>query len=58
MKKYYCDKCGKEMTQEQYEKPYFYISKYNIVDGERYCKDVVLCAECKSKFIKWLGEKE
>lgn len=58
MKKYYCDKCGMEMTEKEYERPYFFIRKYDIVNGEHYCKDVVLCAECESKFIKWLGEKE
>ena len=46
MKKYYCDKCRMEMTEKEYEKPYFFIRKYDIVNGEHYCKDVVLCEEC------------
>jgi len=58
MKKYFCDKCGKEMTQEQYERPYFYITKYDIIEGNHYQNYVVLCEECESKLIKWLGETE
>lgn len=58
MKKYFCDKCRMEMSEEQYYKrPYFCIRKYDTVNGN-YCKDMVLCAECESKFIKWLGEIE
>jgi len=56
MKKYFCDKCGMEMTEKEYERPHFYIRKYSTVNGEHYCKDVVLCVECEKKFIKWLGE--
>lgn len=58
MMKYFCDKCGKEITEEQYKRPYFYIRKYDIVNDNHYCKDVVLCEECESKFIEWLGDKE
>lgn len=55
MKKYFCDRCGKEVSEEEYNRPYFYIRKYHIVNGENYVKDVFLCDECESKFIKWLG---
>lgn len=58
MKKYFCDKCKKEVTEEEYKRPYFYIRKYHIV-SDNYCvKDVFLCEECESKFIKWLGDTE
>ena len=58
MKKYFCDRCGKEVTEEEYERPYFYIRKYHIVSDNYNVNDVFLCEECESKFIKWLGEKE
>ena len=37
MKKYFCDKCGMEMTEKEYERPYLSIRKYDIVNGEHYC---------------------
>ena len=54
MKRYFCDKCGKEMTKEQYSKHFFDISKYIFVERANHI-ELVLCEECENKLFKWLG---
>ena len=53
MKRYFCDKCGKEITEKQHESPYIWILKGN----DNFAEQVALCDECEDEFIKWLGEK-
>ena len=57
MKRYFCDKCGKEMTKEQYSTHFFTVSKHNVLKCD-YHNELVLCEECERKLFEWLGVDE
>lgn len=57
MKRYFCDKCGKEMTKEEYGTQFFVISKHNVMERVNH-NELVLCEECERKLFEWLGVDE
>lgn len=57
MKRYFCDRCGEEMSKGDYETrtPRFDISKFN-TDKDSWWERIVLCNKCSDELEKWFEE--